>query len=86
MSRDNTLTLFVIVLLHFMDSAIYLNNKAYLIAEEISDESIQYLLSAEMKTHDIIVSYHLPEYLFRRGHLLSEAPCLRQFIAFNLLS
>jgi len=60
-SRENSLTQFVVARLLPMHSTIYLDRKSRAAAIEIDDKSLDYLLTAEVKTIRRISPQNPPE-------------------------
>jgi hypothetical protein len=63
---------FVIIFLLFVNSTVHLYDEVYLIAVEISNESADYLLAAELQTCYLVSTTHVPKTAFCIRHMAAE--------------
>jgi hypothetical protein len=63
---------FIVVLLLFVDAAVYFHHQVELVTVKIGNEAVDYLLAPEAKTVDLVFTGHIPEAPFAKSHVLSE--------------
>ena len=68
-----------------MDPAVNFDDKAELVAVKIRDETMYYLLTAEMKAIDLISPCSIPETFLGKCHLPAKCLCdLELFVVYFL--
>jgi hypothetical protein len=76
----------VIIFLLLMYPAVDLDHQAYLITIEIRYESVDDLLTAKVKSIQLILADHIPEAFLGEGHLPAECLGEKQFLVVDLLA